>query len=141
MEHNPNVIVKRDQFTNWLNSESVSDAQIDGLMSQITLVELFHYFLLNSKLKKYHALASKTYGARSMKRPINIMWNDDSLTAYDNEVRIKSSLNIVKRLLKPIKEHVKWLKLNFIHLDDELPAALTFIHNTFGKTLEWWHVA
>lgn len=128
--------VNRNQFTNWLNSRTVSDAQINGLLSKISTRELFHYFLLNKELRKYKTLVDRQCAARFANRPINIMWGDEDITAFDNEVRINSNLTVIKKMLPPIKKHIKALKVNFIQLDDDLPAALIFIHTTLGATLE-----
>lgn len=128
--------VNRDQFTNWLISNRISDAQINELLSLTSTAEMFQFFFFNNKLKKYHNMAANKYGERFADRPIELKWDDDNLTAFDNELHIKSNLRNIKRHITPIKDYIKILKINFIQLDDDLQAALNYIHTTLGNKLE-----
>lgn len=129
---NNDVTVKDARFTTLITSKSFSAGQLDELLST---VELFD-FLLNEKLRKYHNLASKIYGERFGDRPIQIMFMDENINVMDNELRICHNLTVIETYLKPVKEQIKALKVNFIALDDDLPAALTFICNSLSKTLK-----
>lgn len=129
--------VNRDQFTNWLNSNRISNAKINELLSLVSTAEMFQYFFFNNKLKKYHNLAAKKYGERFANRPVDIMWGDKNLTAFDNQLWIKCITTNVKRHIKPIKDHIKALRINLLQFDeDKLAAALIYIHNTLGNKLE-----